>query len=285
MHIKLAFFLLLLCFKNWKRYWDFNNWINVSINNSLHIIIKINIQTNLFKHSSNASSLSLKHTHHWHVHVQIQTNSHCPIPHLYTLFYEKIPPRYNAPSSFKKKKEKSNLPCRRSDRTRITPSLPPFYIQKEYSERSIWEFHCPPRGVVERERESLFPLEGVGDAEESRITPIVVFNPTRGLNTPGQVALCVFRRGREGRGGEGRSTLHRCTRPRKVHNVERWMDRERERRGGEFRTGPSLRRKIRTLFFWEGWEEERIFIRPKLLIRGEERRYHDSLLFLSSREV
>lgn len=208
MHIKLAFFLLLLCFKNWKRYWDFNNWINVSINNSLHIIIKINIQTNLFKHSSNASSLSLKHTHHWHVHVQIQTNSHCPIPHLYTLFYEKIPPRYNAPSSFKKKKEKSNLPCRRSDRTRITPSLPPFYIQKEYSERSIWEFHCPPRGVVERERESLFPLEGVGDAEESRITPIVVFNPTRGLNTPGQVALCVFRRGR---GGKGRRGEARCT--------------------------------------------------------------------------
>lgn len=30
------------------------------------------------------------------------------------------------------------------------------------------------------------------------------------------------------------------------------MDRERERRGGEFRTGPSLRRKIRTLFFLRG---------------------------------
>lgn len=112
------------------------------------------------------------------------------------------------PRPLKKKKEKSNLPCRRSDRTRITPSLPPFYIQKEYSERSIWEFHCPPRGVVERERESLFPLEGVGDAEESRITPIVVFNPTRGLNTPGQVALCVFRRGR---GGKGRRGEARCT--------------------------------------------------------------------------
>lgn len=54
------------------------------------------------------------------------------------------------------------------------------------------------------------------------------------------------------------------------------MDRECERRGGEFRPGPSLRRKIRTLFFFfflrgMGRGTPRIFIPgPKLLIRGEE---------------
>lgn len=54
------------------------------------------------------------------------------------------------------------------------------------------------------------------------------------------------------------------------------MDRECERRGGEFRPGPSLRRKIRTLFFFfflrgMGRGTPRIFIPgPKLLIRGKE---------------
>lgn len=113
MHIKLAFFLLLLCFKNWKRYWDFNNWINVSINNSLHIIIKINIQTSFNKSIqttiSNASSLS--QTHPPLTRTRPNSNKFPPIPHLYTLFYEKIPPRYNAPSSFKKKKKNRIYPA------------------------------------------------------------------------------------------------------------------------------------------------------------------------------
>lgn len=148
-------------------------------------------------------SFSLKHTHHWHVHVQIQTNSHCPIPHLYTLFYEKIPPRYNAPSSFKKKKEKSNLPCRRSDRTRITPSLPPFYIQKEYSERSIWEFHCPPRGVVERERErACSPWREWGMRRNPASPLLLCSTPREGWTRRDKWHCAFFDGGEEGRGGE-----------------------------------------------------------------------------------
>lgn len=119
MHIKLAFFLLLLCFKNWKRYWDFNNWINVSINNSLHIIIKINIQTNLFKQPFIQCFLSLS-----------LSLSNTPTIDTYTSKFKQIPTaRFHTCTPYSMKKSllvtMHPRPLKKKKKNRIYPAVDP----------------------------------------------------------------------------------------------------------------------------------------------------------------
>lgn len=215
-----------------------------------------------------SNAFSLKYTHHWR-----PNSNKFPLPDSTPVhpFYEKPPPthpRYNAPSSPKK--------------NRISPAVdpighasPPHYPLPSSWSTSKRNIASVPfkNSIVHPEGVARFPSRsgrrsgGCGGIPHH---PYCCSTPREGC-TPGQVALCVFRRGR----GRGEARTGARGRVKCIMWNGEWIGSARE--GEEsFDQAPLCAGKLGPFSFFfflrgMGRGTPRIFIPgPKLLIRGEE---------------
>lgn len=215
-----------------------------------------------------SNAFSLKHTHHWR-----PNSNKFPLPDSTPVhpFYEKPPPthpRYNAPSSPKK--------------NRISPAVdpighasPPHYPLPSSWSTSKRNIASVPfkNSIVHPEGVARFPSRSgrrSGRCGGIPHHPYCCSTPREGC-TPGQVALCVFRRGR----GRGEARTGARGRVKCIMWNGEWIGSARE--GEEsFDQAPLCAGKLGPFSFFfflrgMGRGTPRIFIPgPKLLIRREE---------------